>query len=198
MFSWQIQIYLEETDTWTVKLFIYFAGFQVLLSWHFFPRAFLTLNKPFCSSLLPRSEIQTDHKSSPSAVTHICEPKGVENSCGYLEDSSLVLRTVPGHRGREECVTLVKNWGRWHEASSHSGYNPVKPGAWGCYSCLSWDRELSAPDKEEVVHALQPQHWKRRATSYSTWSLRGSDKWWKGVFHNPILSLDRQSSVPVH
>lgn len=66
---------------------------------------------PFRSSLLPRSEIQIDHKPSRSAVTHICEPKGVENSHGYLEDSNLVLQAVPGRRQREKFVALVKNWG---------------------------------------------------------------------------------------
>lgn len=149
MFSWQIQIYLEETDTWIVKLFIYFAVFQMLFSWHFFPRSFLTLQMPFCCSLLPKSEIQIGNKSSPSAVTHICEPKGVENSHGYLEDSSLVLQAVPGHRRREECMALRHAWHWWKTGAGD--INPVL--IQQCYPVsarsmrllfpLSWDRELS-------------------------------------------------------
>lgn len=99
----------------------------------FFHRSFLTLSMPSCSSLLPRSEIHIDHKPSPSAVTHICEPKEVENSHGYLEILfSRLCQDIDGERN-------VWHW--WKTGGDDMNLVLIvcniaqaMPGAWGCYS----------------------------------------------------------------
>lgn len=144
-----------------------------------FSRAFFALTQPLYSSLSSRIETQRDHRPSPSTRTR--EPMRIKNTPGCLDDSCLVLQFVPGHTHREEQVTLMKNWGRWHEACSLilryiPGYKAALPVHHEAGSCLPLGERL----------------W---GTSRLTKSLRGSDKWWKGVFYVPVPSLNQHSHI---